>query len=150
MAKQVTVNKEQRLYVIPEGSGYSCLGFDVAFNRTLAIRKELGLPCVAGTDAPSADNIGTLAGYAEYTDAEAAAREYHYRTGKRLECELTPQLIGLEGKRVEVIDRHGDKRRFQVGRSTGWMPIHLEIARRTSHGGVAVTGAPFQSVTIIR
>lgn len=59
---------------------------------------------------------------------------------------LTPQLNGLEGWRVEVLDKDGHKRRFIVGRSTGWRPCHLEIARRTSLGGGAVYGAPFQYV----
>jgi hypothetical protein len=59
---------------------------------------------------------------------------------------LTPQLVGLEGWRVEVVDKWGEKRRFIVGRSTGWKPCHLEISRRTSLGGSAVMGAPFQSV----
>lgn len=50
---------------------------------------------------------------------------------------LTPQLVGLEGWRVEVEDVGGVKRRFIVGRSTGWWPCHLEIARRNSSGGTA-------------
>lgn len=49
--------------------------------------------------------------------------------------DLSPQLRGLEGWRVEVVDMFGNKRRFIVGRSTGWCPIHLEIARRNSTGG---------------
>lgn len=49
---------------------------------------------------------------------------------------LTAQLIGLEGKRVEVENTYdNEKRRFWVGRSTGWRPCHLEIAKRTSQGG---------------
>ena len=48
---------------------------------------------------------------------------------------LTPQLIGLEGKRVEIVDRYGDSYRFWVGRSTGWRPCHLEVKTRRSMGG---------------
>lgn len=40
---------------------------------------------------------------------------------------LSPQLIGLEGWRVEAVDIHGERRRFIVGKSTGWRPCHLEI-----------------------
>jgi hypothetical protein len=50
---------------------------------------------------------------------------------------LTDQLRGLEGWRVEVITTYGETRRFIVGRSTGWRPCHLEIARRNSTGGGA-------------
>lgn len=48
---------------------------------------------------------------------------------------LSPQLRGLEGYRVEVVTTYDEKRRFIVGRSTGWRPIHLEISRRNSMGG---------------
>jgi hypothetical protein len=49
---------------------------------------------------------------------------------------LTPQLCGLEGWRVEVTDTDGSPpRRFIVGKSTGWLPIHLELANARSCGG---------------
>ncbi len=50
---------------------------------------------------------------------------------------LTAQLVGLEGYRVEVVDVIGHRRRFIVGRSTGWRPCHLEIKRRDSSGGMS-------------
>jgi len=137
----VSLNSEQRLFVIPAGHGYSCLGFDVCHNWTTLIAAELGRIDLA----PVESERGTLAAYARYEQASEAARV----SGKRLTCMLTHQLIGLEGKRVEVEDADGQKRRFQVGRSTGWLPIHLEIARRTSSGGGAVYGAPFKSVRLV-
>ena len=48
---------------------------------------------------------------------------------------LTPQLCGLEGWRVEVITEYDEKRRFIVGKSTGWKPCHLEVKTRRSMGG---------------
>ena len=64
----------------------------------------------------------------------------------RSDAGLTPQLIGLEGWRVEVVYKYGDKRRFIVSRSTGWVPCHIELKGRASSGGMAVMGAPFQSI----
>ncbi len=61
---------------------------------------------------------------------------------------LCPQLIGLEGWRVEVVDhelRGGAMRRFIVGKSTGWRPCHLEISRRNAHGGFPAAKS-YQSV----
>lgn len=61
---------------------------------------------------------------------------------------LTSQLKGLEGWRVEVVDRElrgGATRRFIVGMSTGWRPCHLEISRRGAHGGGAACMS-YQSV----
>lgn len=49
---------------------------------------------------------------------------------------LSAQLVPWKGWRVEVVTTYGEKRRFIVGQSTGWKPCSLEIARRTSSGGV--------------
>ena len=51
--------------------------------------------------------------------------------------DLSPQLKGLEGWRVEVVDKFDERRRFIVGRSTGWRPCHLEVKTRRSFGGGA-------------
>lgn len=48
---------------------------------------------------------------------------------------LSPQLKGLEGYRVEVVTSYDEKRRFIVGRSTGWRPCSLEIHNRRCMGG---------------
>ena len=48
---------------------------------------------------------------------------------------LTPQLSGLEGHRVDTVTGEGEKRRFIVGKSTGWRPAHLEIKTSRSMGG---------------
>ncbi len=53
---------------------------------------------------------------------------------------LNPQLIGLEGWRVEVVTSYDEKRRFIVGKSTGWRPCHLEVNNRRSMGGVPADG----------
>lgn len=63
--------------------------------------------------------------------------------------DLSPQLRGLEGYRVEVVDQWGEVRRFWVGRSTGWKPIHLEIARINSNGGGGADRA-YRSVVVVR
>ncbi len=74
----------------------------------------------------------------------------HRRAPLRDLSGLTPQLAGLEGWRVEVVDCEGDKpRRFNVGRSTGWRPCHLEIHNARSTGGFAACG-PYHSVRTIR
>ncbi len=61
---------------------------------------------------------------------------------------LTPQLIGLEGNRVEVETTYGERRRFWVGRSTGWKPCHLEVKLRTSSGGESAEST-YKSVRVV-
>lgn len=63
---------------------------------------------------------------------------------------FTPQLTGLEGRRVEVVDSHGQKRRFWVGRNSAkaQVRIHLELKLRTSTGGYPAD-ASYQSVHVV-
>lgn len=137
---RVTLNAEQSLYVVDIGHGYTCLGFTVCQNWTRDIARELGRRDLQPTA------FGSLAAYAEYERAVEAARALHARTRYRLRCHLTPQLMGLEHRRVEVVDRYGERRQFVVGRSTGFIPIHLELSSERARWGDPVTGAPFQSV----
>jgi len=140
----VTLANHGDLFCISYGRGYSCLGFDVARDRTERLANWLNRPELRPTAAR-----GTLESYAEYTAAMDAARVQCEKTGGRCPVELTPQLNGLEGKRVEVTDSDGNTRRFQVGKSTGWLPCHLELANRRSSGGTAVYGAPFRTVRVV-
>ena len=154
-AQEVTLNDEQRLYVIPSGSGFSCHGYDVVRDLTVKLRDWLRARYVtnAFSDFIMRDDwtpqVGTLGAYAEYRALCDLGDTYCRQSGQRCDVELTPELIGLEGKRVEVVDRWGGRRRFYVGKSTGWMPIHLEIARRDSTGGIGVSGAPFKSLRVV-
>lgn len=151
---EVTVNQDQRLFVIPchsikgKISGYSCLGFDVCERKTVALARELvALDVKLPFDCPAV--MGTIERYKQYQQLVEIVREMHTATGFRSKTELTPQLIGLEGKRVEVVDGFGEKKRFRVGKSTGWIPCHLEIKTSRSSGGGAVMG-PLQSVRVIQ
>jgi hypothetical protein len=142
-AKQVTLNMEQRLYVIPCGDGYTCLGFAVCKNWTLGYAAWLGVTL------PSPMPHASLEAYEMYANLQYHAGERARATGQRCPLHLCEQLNGLEGKRVEVVDAYGERRRFYVGKSTGWAPCHLEIARKNSTGGPAVSGSPFKSVIVI-
>ncbi|RPJ39987.1 MAG: hypothetical protein EHM35_00715 [Planctomycetaceae bacterium] len=145
METNVTINTEQRLFVIPcDGGGCTFLGFDVVFERGRKLAAELG------RSWGCTERIGTLQQYRDYRGLVDLARERNRATGWRSTSELTEQLIGLEGRRVEVVDKYGETRRFWVGKSTGFIPCHLEIANRRSTGGPAVTGAPFRSVRVVR
>lgn len=124
----VGINESMGLYVIPSGSGYSCLGFDVAERKRRAVLAWLGkgiLDC----------QPGTLQAYQAYLEAMRAGSEHNRKTGARCPADLIPALVGLEGKRVAVTKDGQEIGRFYVGKSTGWLPCHLEIKSRDSSGG---------------
>jgi hypothetical protein len=69
--------------------------------------------------------------------------------GDRCLAELVPTLVGLEGKRVEA-DYFGERIRFWVGRSTGWLPVHLRIHSKRSRHGEALVSEHVANVRVIR
>ena len=131
MSDQVTLNETQRLYVIPCGKGFSCLGYDNAERERVAVLQWLG-------EAVPDISTGTLAHYQAYQDAMAKGAAHNRATGKRCPANLDSRLAPFEGERVEVTSPDGYKTRFIVGKSTGWMPCYLEVKTRRSSGGGAV------------
>ncbi len=130
---KVTINKKQKLYVIPCGKGYSCLGFKVLQDRNNRLALELDRKDLMLAN----DKLGTLEAYDAYIKLTGLAMERYNRTGIQLKAELTPSLVGLEGRRVEVVDVDCETRRFIVGKSTGWIPCHIELHNVRSTAGMA-------------
>lgn len=147
------MDRERRLYVIPckhgKRNGFTCLGFEYAFEKGSAVARWLTERGVS-VSFPEHPNVGIASGYRDFVAAINAAKLHYQQTKEICPIDLCPQLIGLEGKRVEVVDSYGDKRRFYVGKSTGCVPCHLEIARVDSTGGVPVSGTPFKSLVVIQ
>lgn len=138
------IDMERRLYVICEGRGYSCRGFDNAERTIKTVLAWMGF--TRHLNAP----VGSAEHYAEYLSVMAEGAKYAHDNGTRCPAELTPALIGLEGKRVEVTTPDGEKSRFWVGKSAGWMPCHLEIKTRRSIGGGAVYFPKGSQVRVIK
>lgn len=142
-----SINHEQRLYVMPCGKGYSCYGFDVLDRKARAVAAWLAdEPRYTGrffagvTAAP-----GTVEHFAQCAEMLKRGAEHHGLTGRRCPAELVPALVGLEGKRVEC-DYFGERVRFTVGKSTGWLPAHLELKTRRSSGGGALVAEEVRNV----
>ena len=151
--KNLQANLDAGLYVIKYKNCFSCLGFDVTTDRCNKYGQWLLDRGVDLRDSEGEFNRakpGTLEHYQIYKSILDQVRVYCDKEKVQCEVDLQPQLVGLEGKRVEVIDCYGDKRRFKVGKSVGFIPLHLELARTDSSGGPAITGTPFQSVRVVR
>jgi hypothetical protein len=150
----VNTNDEQGLYVIPSVSlkgrvnGYSCLGYEVAERKIRRMLAWLGRESLDSLANEKVMAPGTVAHYNLYRRVCEHVQQEVNRTGRKCEIDLEPQLKGLEGKVVRVLDSHDEARVFRVGKSTGWIPCHLEIGPKES-GGPAVTGAPYKSVRVL-
>lgn len=154
-----SINTAQRLYVMTCGEGVSCYGFDVLDKKARAvaawISREGFQPRINdiydfkrvahfGETLPA---IGTAEHFAACNAMLQRGAELAAQTGKRCDAELVPALTGLEGRRVEC-DYYGVRVRFIVGKSTGWMPCHLRIKTRRSHGGEALDANAVQNVRV--
>jgi len=132
-----SINRAQRLYVLRCGAGYTCHGFDVVERLRRALWSWVGQPCPdlrLGYPKHYRDYRAALSAASRHSDALKARGVADWRCP----VELTPGLVGLEGRRVEVTGPDGYRKRFTVGRSTGWCPMHLEIANSRSSGGGGV------------
>ena len=125
------INQDQRLYVIDCEEGYSCLGFDYLDRRAARLAKELDRSF--DVSMPHGE-----AKYMAYKALQDLARTLSARTGKKCECELHPALHGYRGVRVEATFADGSKERFNVGKSTGFIPCYLRLNNKRSSGGGAV------------
>lgn len=140
-----SINYDQRLYVMPSGGGFSCYGFDVLHKRTAMFAAFAERP-----DLMPPAKRGTVKAWRAYKAALDAAQAFHKATGRKCEGELEPRLRGLEGRRVEVTSKSGERRRFNVGKSGGWVPIHLEVHNARSTGGGAAYLSPSDRIEVVR
>jgi hypothetical protein len=139
---KVTASAENKMYVISQGKGYSCLGFQVCADKVSRLEKHFGM-------SANAFQIGSMEMYEHYRILVEKARQEFESSGKRCFVELHPELKSLKGKRVEVV-QYGQKEKFYVGMSTGWIPALLRIKSKSSSGGDAISfDDKFQSIRVI-
>ncbi len=149
----ITINTDQRLYVITCGGGYTCLGFDVCFDHAKELAKRVDRPDLA----PNPDDKGTLGQYAQYQDllriyaTHPANRKTFYVTDN-----VPPKLIQVleslirSGERVHLFKGDADTGEdwledFEVvgriGRSMGPMRVPLLIEDGECGGGSIITNS---------
>lgn len=148
--KEVTLSQDKTLYCIPCGEGFTCLGIERCNNLAVHLARELAN---RGYSIPMPAAVGTLERYAQYRQFCEWAKRENERTGFRSTAELTPELIGKEGQRVEVVHEWEPGKpetvRFKVGKSTGFIPCHIELKNSRSTGGPAVCLGSIKSVRIV-
>ena len=154
----VTVNNEQRLYVIPSGSGYSCLGFDNCLSQATVMRDRMGLTTelAAPGDLKLYEQYRELLGqYGKHPasqetwfdpgtdEAVKATLRYSIRADVRLRLFYGDPDTGRDW--CEEYDVMGT-----IGRSTGVMKVPLLIHNRRSMGGGAILTANILRIISIK
>lgn len=144
----VTLNPEQRLYVIPSGDGYSSLGFDNARDHADQIASRLDQPLLGF----SPGDYGSLAGYAKYRAATDAwgrsplAQQTYFDPGTDPKAARALETCRRDGRKVRLVQGEAATGRCwldehdvlgRIGRSTGMMKVPLLI-ETDADGGVTI------------
>ena len=146
----VTLNADQRLYVIACGDGSSCLGFDNARDHADQIAGQLREPALAFGNG----DHGTLQGYAKYR----AAIEAWGRSRLMAQTYFDPATDPKAARVLERCRRDGRTVRLmlgdtgtgrcwlsefdvvgRIGRSTGTLKVPLLIEGNASGGAAILT-----------
>ena len=131
-------------YVVECADGYSTYSYKFIEKRTKGVAEWLKLPVPTHP-------LGSKEALAAYKELMEKGESHHRFTGKRCLAELIVELIPYEGKRVEVTYPENEgKVRFIVGKSTGWLPCHLEIKTKRSNGGVSVYWPKGSTVKLVK
>lgn len=144
---KVTLNDEQKLYVIPCGEGFTCYGYQNCFEQVLELSMRLSM------DPPDEADLGTLEMYNRYRELldHVAKNNINLGTWYGLKTPLAVRHV-LEsarrsGSRIRIFLGDKDTGRCwndeydvigRVGRSTGILKSPLMISRRNSTGGGAI------------
>lgn len=143
----ITLNQDQRLFMLDSGDGFSCLGFDVVFKRLRQYAEMLGLA------EPKYAEIGTKNQLEQYLKAEQA-----YISTKPTETLFDPGTPVAVRAYLEAYRRAGGSVRLflgdpatgrdwleendvygTIGRSMGPIKVPLLIEKGECGGGAILT-----------
>ena len=147
---EISLNQEQRVYVIASGSGMSCFGFDNAHDHTNQIAGMLQRPDLAFRP----EDHGALSGYGRYVQAVDAwsrsplAMRTYFDPGTdpkvarvlercRQRDTLVRLILGNAGSGESWLDEYDVVGR--IGRSTGSLKVPLLIVPGEDGGPAILT-----------
>lgn len=148
----VTVNEEQKLFVITSAGGYTCFGFENCFREAKALAQRLGVNELK----PTAEQIGKLEQYENYIKLLGMLRE----SGRDLGTWFDPRTVEPVRRILEDARIRGIKLRIflgdhetgndwmeehdalgRIGQSTGFLKVPLIIENQSDCGGPAILDA---------
>lgn len=147
---QVTINTEQKLYVIATGDGYSCFGFDNARDHANQIAQRLNRADLSFT----LSDYAALAGYRKYEAAVSAwsqsalTKQTYFDPGTDPEAATVLESRRRTCGKVRLVlgDTHTGEPWLseydvvgKIGRSSGSLKVPLLVEDGESGGGAILT-----------
>jgi hypothetical protein len=132
LERDVALDNINECYVVThENDVVSHIDYDAVLERIERYSIELagrGALPPEYIELPVQAKRGTRQAYDVFRNLMDALEKTVKEQGDHAVADLCPQLAGLEGHRVEVMDVGSmRKRRFRVALSHGWLPVHMEI-----------------------
>lgn len=152
----VTLNAEQRLYVIHCEDGYTCFGFANARDHAAQIAERLQQPELAF----GADDFGALSGYEKYQAAVQAwamapqSRQTYFAPGTDPKAAHVLERCRQQDTKVRLVPGDTSTGRVwfdehdvvgRIGRSTGPLKVPL-LVEPGADGGVAILTASLLAI----
>lgn len=160
----ITLDNEQRLFVISTGNSVSCLGFDVVYQQARELARRLkaiarpsslaaGMDALVGLVMPREDQIGTIEQFqqhralmAGYTKMNDSATWFDARTPAGVQLALEEARRSNDVMRVFTGDTLTGRDWMEeydtvgrIGRSCGAMKVPLLIPKRDAGGPALLT-----------
>lgn len=160
----ITLNNEQRLFVISTGNSVSCLGFDVVYQQARELARRLkamasrtslasGMDALVGLVMPSEAQIGTLEQFhqhralmAGYSKMDDSATWFDARTPAEVQLVLEEARRSNNVMRVFTGDTCTGRDWLEeydtigrIGRSTGAMKVPLLVPKGDNGGPALLT-----------
>lgn len=160
----ITLNHEQKLFVIASGNSVSCLGFDVVYQQARELCRRLkakaqptrfskGMAVLVDLVMPREDQIGTIEQYeqhralmAGYSKIDDHATWYDARTAAGVQKALETAIRSKDQMRVFTGDTLTGRDWMEeydtigrIGRSGGAMKVPLLVPRGDSGGPALLT-----------
>lgn len=160
----ITLNNEQRLFVISTGNSVSCLGFDVVYQQARELARRLkataastrlaaGMEALVGLVMPREDQIGTLEQFqqhralmAGYSKMEDNATWYDARTPAGVQLVLDAAMRSNHRLRIFTGDTVTGRDWMEeydtigrIGRSGGAMKVPLLVPKGDCGGPALLT-----------
>lgn len=119
----VGIDPASEVYVVVQDDQMALWDFDAVMDRIERYSIELLM------DRPPRVVRGSLEAYDTMRNLQAALIAGARRRGPQAFAvsELSPQLMGWEGRRVIAVSLAGDRREFAIGRTEGPLPHHVEV-----------------------
>src|SRR5260221_108576 len=143
----ILVDPEKRVYRIPTMTSDDTISIEYDSVSEFIEQFSTWLT-ERGYEVPPVPEVGTVEHYLTQEELGTMIYKHWEDTGEQFREWLIPELIGYEGKTLEVVTCWGETQRFTLGLTGVWAAHHVTVIPG-NEGFHPVIGHPFQSIKVV-